>query len=180
MLRPIEARCNKIRLQITGACRKVFPPTICKGIALCRTRATYPVLVDFLAPGQTQRIALQIEVLIIGRNPRVADQHAAPRWSGNPCRKDECDRRYSDRVLCPISRSAKPLSERHRTRAANRSFVCPPQAAVSCNQRGHNPDDCDPSGSLYGLSRNDCGSGPSDLVQSFWAQSSDDCDPNRR
>src|SRR3954469_22505685 len=46
----------------------------------------------------------------------------------NPCRKDECNRRYSDRVLCPIFGSAKPLSERHRTRAANRSFVCPPQA----------------------------------------------------
>ena len=23
------------------------------------------------------------------------------------------------------------------------------QPAVSCNQRGHDPDDCDPSGSLY-------------------------------
>jgi len=54
------------------------------------------------------------------------------------------------------------------------------QPAVSCNQRGHDPDDCDPSGSLYGLIRNDCGSGPSDLVQSFWARPSDDCDPNRR
>src|SRR3954454_24328222 len=55
-----------------------------------------------------------------------------------------------------------------------------PKPAVSCNQRGHNPDDCDPSCSLYELSRNDCGSGPSDLLQSFWAPPSDDCDPNRR
>src|SRR5690242_18608931 len=54
-----------------------------------------------------------------------------------------------------------------------------PKPAVSCNQRGHDPDDCDPRCSLYGLSRNDCGSGPSAPLQSFWARPSDDCDPSR-
>src|SRR3954452_21367818 len=55
----------------------------------------------------------------------------------------------------------------------------PPKPAVSGNQRGHDPDDCDPSCSLYGLTRNDCGSGRSALLQSFWARPSDDCAPSR-
>lgn len=46
---------------------------------------------------------------------------------GNSCRKDEFDRRYSDRVLCPISRPAKSLLDCFGVRAANRSFVCRPQ-----------------------------------------------------
>src|SRR3954469_20710116 len=53
----------------------------------------------------------------------------------------------------------------------------PSRPAVSCNQRGHDPDDCDPRCSLYGLTRNDCGFDPPGLLQSFWARPSDDCDP---
>ena len=72
-------------------------------------------------------------MLVNGRNAGVADQHAAPRWSGNPCRKDEFDRRYSDRVLCPISRPAKSLSKRSGGRAATRLSAPPglPSVAIS-------------------------------------------------
>src|SRR5271157_1875047 len=99
------------------------------------------------------------------RERTQAGLNAAPRRSGNPCRKDEFDRRYSDRVLCPISGPAKPISELSVSRAGNRSFPCPPHPAVPCNQCGHNPDDCDPSGSLYGPSCDDCGSDPSTPLQ---------------
>lgn len=41
----------------------------------------------------------------------------------------------------------------------------PGDPAVPCNQRGHDPDDCDPSCSLYALSCSDCGSDPSGPLQ---------------
>jgi hypothetical protein len=51
----------------------------------------------------------------------LADSHAAPRRSGNPCRNDEYDRgRYSKRVLCP--------------------FVCLSRPAVRCSRCGHGPE----------------------------------------
>ena len=52
-----------------------------------RLRAADPVLVDFLAADQPQRITLQVEVLVIGRDPRVADQHAAPDGQGTRAEK---------------------------------------------------------------------------------------------
>jgi hypothetical protein len=44
----------------------------------CRRRATDPILVNLLAARRPQRVSPQVEILIIGRDACIADQHGIP------------------------------------------------------------------------------------------------------
>ena len=43
-----------------------------------RLGAAHAVFIDLVAAGRPQRVTLQVEILIIGRDARVADQHGIP------------------------------------------------------------------------------------------------------
>ncbi len=107
-----------------------------------RLGAAHPVLVHLLAASQVQGIALQVQVLVVGRDQRVADQHAAPCRSGNPSRVNDLGRRYPYRVYacypglpsrfgCALPVGSKPVA----------SWPAPAGHLPTqpCNQRGRTP-----------------------------------------
>jgi hypothetical protein len=163
------------------------PAPLDRPIAQC---ARYPPPPDWFSwefwgqpgsvPSRTRRKggALQVEILIVGRNPGVADQHRLPAGQETRTRRKKLNLDNLTGLYAQECRAASP--DRRLSHAGTKPVVfLPASRRLSCNERAHGADDCDPVCNERAPSCNERGPDPESRLQSAWARRPDVCDPGR-